>query len=94
MRQYETMFVLHPGLDGDAINEWVTRFQGVVAQNGGTIMRLQEIGKRRLAYEIEGVREGYYVLLNFTGSTQLVGELGRVMKISEPVLRFLTVRPE
>ena len=94
MRQYETMFVLHPSLDGDAVNEWVTRFQGVVAQNGGTITRLQEIGKRRLAYEIAGVREGYYVLLNFTGSTQLVRELERVMKISEPVLRFLTVRSE
>jgi small subunit ribosomal protein S6 len=94
MRQYETMYVLRPDLNTEAINALVTRFQRVVTENGGVINQLQEIGKRRLAYEIEGVQEGYYVLMVYQGSTLIVKELGRTFMITDGVLRNLTVRIE
>ncbi|ARU60876.1 30S ribosomal protein S6 [Tumebacillus avium] len=92
MRQYETMYVLRPELDPDAINALVTKFQHVVTQNGGGITQLQEIGKRRLAYEIEDARDGYYVLMMYQGSTGIVKELERTFKITDGVLRYLSVR--
>ncbi|TCP52209.1 SSU ribosomal protein S6P [Tumebacillus sp. BK434] len=92
MRQYETMYVLRPELDPDARSALVTKFQHVVTQNGGRITQLQEIGKRRLAYEIEGAREGDYVLMQYEGSTMLVKELERTFKITDGVMRYLTVR--
>lgn len=94
MQTYETMYVLQPDLEQDKLDDLVTKFQQTVIQNGGMIKQLQEIGRRRLAYEIAGHRDGYYVLMTFTGSTGLAGELERVFKISEQVLRYLTVRIE
>ncbi|MGZ4135086.1 MAG: 30S ribosomal protein S6 [Tumebacillaceae bacterium] len=86
------MYVLQPDLLQEKLDDLVNKFQQVVIQNGGTINQLQEIGKRRLAYEIAGVHEGYYVLMMYSGSTGIAGELERVFKISENVLRYLTVR--
>jgi small subunit ribosomal protein S6 len=88
------MYVLQPDLLQEKLDDLVNKFQQVVIQNGGTINQLQEIGKRRLAYEIAGVHEGYYVLMLYTGSTGIAGELERVFKISENVLRYLTVRAD
>ncbi|MFD2170617.1 30S ribosomal protein S6 [Tumebacillus lipolyticus] len=92
MRQYETMYVLLPDLDQEETNKLVTKFQRVVTENGGEIIQLQEIGKRRLAYEIAGVREGYYVLMTYQGSTMIAKELERMFAISDGVLRDLIIR--
>jgi small subunit ribosomal protein S6 len=92
MRHYETMYVLHPELDPERVDGLITKFQRLVIENGGKIEQVQEIGKRRLAYEIQGVREGNYVLMMYQGSTFLAGELERVFKITEGILRHLTVR--
>jgi small subunit ribosomal protein S6 len=94
MRTYETMYVLQPDLPQERLDDLVTKFQQVIIQDGGMIKQLQEIGRRRLAYEIAGFHDGYYVLMNYSGSTGLAGELERNFKISEPVLRYLTVRVE
>lgn len=94
IRKYETMYVLRPDLTEEKLSDLVNKFQQVVIQHEGTINQLQEIGKRRLAYEIAGYREGYYVLMTFTGSTGVAGELERVFKISEDVIRFLTIHVE
>ncbi|WP_067622123.1 30S ribosomal protein S6 [Alicyclobacillus acidiphilus] len=92
MRQYETMYILNPALEAEQTAELVQKYQTLISDQGGQIDELQEIGKRRLAYEIEGNREGYYVLIQYTAGTDVSKELERVMRIDENVVRYLTVR--
>lgn len=92
MRQYETMYILKPELDTDQTAALVAKYQSLVTEHGGQIDQVQEIGKRRLAYEIENLREGYYVLMQFSTDTNVTTELERIMKIEDNVLRYMTVR--
>ncbi|WP_067930387.1 30S ribosomal protein S6 [Alicyclobacillus kakegawensis] len=92
MRQYETMYVLIPDLEPEQTSELVSKYQALVTERGGQIDELQEIGKRRLAYEIKKYREGYYVLMRYTADTSVSKELERVLRIEDAVLRYLTVR--
>ena len=92
MRQYETMYILKPDLEAEQTAELVSKYQSLVTEHGGQIDQLQEMGKRRLAYEIEKIREGYYVLMQFSTDTDITHELERLMRIDDKVLRFLTVR--
>ncbi|MDQ0190934.1 30S ribosomal protein S6 [Alicyclobacillus cycloheptanicus] len=92
MRQYETMYVLKPDLEPEQTAEVVAKYQSLVTEHGGQIDELQEIGKRRLAYEIDHQREGYYVLMQYSTDTNLTQELERVMRIDDAILRYLTVR--
>lgn len=92
MRQYETMIILNSNVEAEQTTELVQKYQSLISNQGGQIDELQEIGKRRLAYEIEGNREGYYVLVNYTAGTDVPKELERVMRIDDNVLRYLTVR--
>lgn len=93
-RRYETMYILHPELSTDKKEDLVTKFQSIITGNGGEITQVQVLGKRRLAYEIANVREGDYVLMNYLAGTFLIGELNRVLKLTEGVIRHLTVRIE
>lgn len=86
------MYVLHPNLEQTKLDNLITKFQRIVTEQGGEIVQVQEIGKQRLAYEIAGFREGYYVLMMFKGSTSLAKELERHYGITEGILRYLTVR--
>jgi len=92
VRNYETMYVLRPDLEQERMAELVTRFQGVVSEQGGELTELKEMGRRRLAYEIDGVREGFYVLMHFAAENDVTSELERVFRITDGVLRYLTVR--
>lgn len=92
MRKYEVMYIVRPDLDEEATKATVERFNKVVTDNGGEVESTEEMGKRRLAYEINDYREGYYVLLNINGVTATVDELERLFNISEDVIRHMVVR--
>ena len=92
MRNYETIYVLRPEMDEEQVNAAVEKFSGIITANGGGVTKVEHWGKRRLAYEVKKLREGYYVLCYFTGSTELPKELERNYKISDEVIRFLVVR--
>lgn len=94
MRAYEVMYILRPDLEEEATKELVERFSALITANGGAELKVNEWGKRRLAYEIEKLNEGYYVLLNFNGEAETIEELERNMRISEKVIRFMTVKDE
>ena len=66
MRQYETIFIVDPEFETDAVQELVEKFKGLVEGQGGQITEVDEWGKRRLAYPINDRQEGYYYLMNFT----------------------------
>ena len=94
MNQYEVMYVIDPTLEDSARTELINRFSDLVKKNGGEVDRVDEWGKRRLAYAIQYKTEGYYVLMYIKAPAELPRELERNMKISDSVLRYLTVRYE
>jgi len=91
MRKYEVMYILRPELEQEAIQAAVEKFQGII-QNGGEITKHDVMGKRRLAYEINKIRDGVFVLVNFTATPDVIAELERVMKISDEVIRYLITK--
>ena len=94
MNQYEVMYVIDSALEDGARVELINRFSDLVKKNGGEIDRVDEWGKRRLAYAINYKTEGYYVLMYIKGPSELPRELERNMQISDSVLRYLVVRYE
>ena len=94
MRKYEVMYVIRPDLNEEATKEAVEKFQNVITANGGEIQKVDDMGKRRLAYEIQGYHEGVYTLVYFQSEPQVVAELERNLKISDAVIRYLIVKDE
>lgn len=93
MKKYETLFVLNPNLDEEATKANIEKFKGVIEQDG-KVTNVDEWGKRRLAYEINDMTEGYYVLINFDANPELPKELDRIFRISDSVLRHLIINLE
>ena len=93
MAKYETMLVTSSNLDEEASAALVGKFKSLIEANG-TIDSVDEWGKRRLAYPINDMAEGYYVLMNFESKPEFPAELERVMKITEGVMRCLTTAVE
>ena len=94
MNQYEVMYVIDAALEDSARTELINRFSELVKKNGGEIDRVDEWGKRRLAYAINYKTEGYYVLMYIKAPADLPKELERNFQISDKVLRSLIVRYE
>lgn len=92
MRKYEVMYILRPELEQEQVQAAVDKFSGIITNGGGEISKQDLIGKRRLAYEINKIRDGYYVLVNFTATTEVINELDRIMKISDEVIRSLITK--
>lgn len=87
---YEAMYILDPALSEEAVAALVAKFKAVVEANG-TVSEVDEWGKRRLAYPINDLNEGHYVLMTFTAAPELPAELDRVLKITEGVMRSMII---
>ena len=94
MNQYEIMYVIDAALEDSARIELIDRFSDLVKKNGGEIDRVDEWGKRRLAYAINYKTEGYYVLMYIKAPSELPKELERNFQISDKILRSLVIRYE
>jgi small subunit ribosomal protein S6 len=94
MNQYEVMYVIDAALEDGARVELINRFSELVKKNGGEIDRVDEWGKRRLAYAINYKTEGYYVLMYIKAPSDLPRELERNLQIADSVLRYLVIRYE
>ena len=93
LNKYETIFIIDPKLDEEATKAMVERFKGLIEQNA-TLEEVDEWGKRRLAYEINDEREGYYVLINFSAAPEFPAELNRIYKITDGIMRAIVVAKE
>lgn len=92
--KYELMYIINPNLSEEETAAVVEKFKTLVEQNG-TLEEMEEMGKRKLAYEINYISEGYYVLVKFTSGPDFPAELDRVLGITDGILRSLiTRRPE
>lgn len=94
MRKYETMYVIDPTLEEDAVKALIERFSSLIENQGGQIDKIDEWGKRRLAYPVKDHNEGYYVLVNFSAESDLPEELERVYKITDEILRYLIIKDD
>ena len=94
MRKYETIFILHPSLDEEAVKANIEKFKGVIENGGGTVENVDFWGKRKLAYEIAKVNEGFYTLINFEANTELPKELDRVFRITADTAEKLKAQGE
>ncbi|UTR12368.1 MULTISPECIES: 30S ribosomal protein S6 [Evansella] len=94
MRKYEIMYIVRPNLEESATKEVVERFNKVLADNGAEVENVEEKGKRRLAYEIDDFKEGYYVLLHVNAPSEAIDEFNRLIKINDNVIRTLVVRDD
>lgn len=94
MRNYELIFILHPDLNEEASAEVCNRIKNWISNLGGTIVKENDWGSRRLAYPIRNLREGHYWLYDLEFDPANVAELERDLAIVEPILRYLTVRSD
>lgn len=92
MYPYEVMFILRPDLDEEVQTASIEKVSRLISDGGGTVEKVDKWGKRKLAYEVKGYREGLYVVTEFQGTPELAKELDRVLKISDEVIRGLIVR--
>jgi len=94
MRKYECTYILDPGIADEEQEPIIDRFKNLVGDNGGSVDAVDKWERRRLAYEVKGKREGVYVVMNFSGEPRTETELGRVLGISEGILRHMIIRTD
>jgi len=92
MKDYEIMYIIRPNIEEEAQKSLIERFTNILTDNGAEIEKVDELGSRRLAYEINDFRDGYYVVINFKGDTQAVNEFDRQAKFSDDIIRHMVIR--
>jgi len=92
IRRYETVFMVPADLDEGKTHDILNRLDSVLGRSGGILVRLDDFGVRKLAYEIDRHTKGRYFLMDFVGQPKIVSELERNIKMIESILRFLTVK--
>lgn len=93
MTKYETLFIINPNSTEEETAAVIGRIKGVI-ETGGTVIEVSEWGKKKLAYEIQKLREGYYVLIKFEANAQILEELNHIFRITENVIRDIVVKLE
>lgn len=94
VRNYELMYIIKPDVEEEKLTALVEKFKGLVEENGAEVTKLDKWGKRRLAYEVNHIKEGFYILMQFKAKPAAAAELDRVMKITDGILRHMIVRED
>jgi len=89
---YEITYILRPALEDPQVDELAAHFSTVAKDNGGDEIAAERMGKKRLAFEIQKLREGHYICLKFNGSADCAREIVRQMRLHENVMRALLIR--
>jgi small subunit ribosomal protein S6 len=92
MNEYEVTYILRPSLEESEVDERANAIAEILKSQGGQVMNVERLGRKRLAYEIKDVREGHYVVMQFKSDPAASKELERQLKLHEDVLRALVVR--
>ena len=92
MRRYESLWVVNGDLPDEEVKSAIDKFSKIISSQGGTVVGLDEWGRRKLSYKIQGTIRGYYVLADFAGTSETVKELERNYRIDDRIIRFLTTK--
>lgn len=93
VNKYESIFIINTEIGEDNIKALVEKFKNFL-ETSAQLESIDELGKRRLAYEIKGVNEGYYVLVNFSADSSFPSELERLYKITDGILKYLIIKKD
>ena len=93
MNRYETVFIINPSVEDAGVKELIQKFSNII-NNDGKVESVEELGMKKLAYEIKKNSEGIYVLINFEANPALIKELERVYRITDEVIKFIVVRKD
>jgi small subunit ribosomal protein S6 len=91
-RTYELMFIVRPDMADEDLDKLIANLESTVTSASGSIKSVDRMGKRRLAYMVRKFREGLYILMTIEGAGAVVHELERRLRVTEPVIKFITVR--
>lgn len=91
-RFYEVMFIVRPDIEEEEVDKLIAGFEQTVVNGGGTIRSIEKLGRRKLAYLVRRFSDGNYVLLTVDADGKLIHELERRLRVSEPVIKFISVR--
>lgn len=91
-RFYEVMFIVRPDVEDAELDKLIAGFEQTVTSGGGNVRSAEKLGRRKLAYTVRKFNDGNYILLTIDADGKLVAELERRLRVSEPVIKFITVR--
>lgn len=94
LNKYESIYIINPNVETEGVKALVEKFNALIETEGGKVSEVQEWGMKRLAYPINKLEQGYYVLVNFEAKAEFITELERVYKITDEVMKFITIRKE
>ena len=93
MNKYESIIIINPNVDEEGMKALISRFSDLI-NNDGKVEKVDELGKRKLAYEVKKNEEGFYVVFYFEANTNLIAELERNYRITDEVIKFMTVKQD
>ena len=93
MNKYESVIIINPSVDEEGIKAVIAKYTDII-NNEGKVESVNEIGKKRLAYEIMKNKEGFYTVFNFEAKPELIAELERNYRIDDSIMKFITIRNE
>ena len=93
MNKYESVIIINANVEEEKIKYLIQKFTDII-NNDGKLEKIEEMGKRKLAYEIKKNKEGYYVVFYFTAKPELISELERNYRITDEVIKFITVKKD
>ena len=93
-RSYEVMFIVRPDIEDADVDKLIAGFEHTVTQGGGTVKSTEKLGRRKLSYMVRKFNDGNYVLLVIQAEGSLVAEVERRLRVTEPVIKFITVRTD
>src|SRR5579884_3542836 len=91
-RTYELMFIVRPDMVDEDLDRLISTLENQVSTAGGTVKNVERMGKRRLAYLVRGFQDGMYILFTLEGPGEMIHEVERRLRVTEPVIKFITVR--
>ena len=93
MNKYESVVIINPSVEEDKVKELSKKFTDII-NSDGKVEKVEELGKKKLAYEVKKNKEGYYVVINFEANPNLIAELERNYRIIDEVIKFITIKAE
>ena len=93
MNKYESVVIIDPSLDEQGTKAVITKFTDLI-NNDGKVENVDEVGRKKLAYEIKKNTEGYYVVITFEANPEFITELERIYRITDDIMKFITIRKE
>lgn len=93
MNKYESVIIINPSLEEQGIKDVITKFNDLI-NSDGKVENVEEIGRKKLAYDIKKQSEGYYVVFTFEANPEFISELERIYRITDSIMKFITVRKE